>query len=105
MVASGGSQRRSGSLAHIYRDIGAWVLAPAPKERSQPNGWLPSRGGFAISLAAAPAPNSLPLACNALMALKLIHLPESDQPKRVRTLIRHWLLAPVENTQRLLQVR
>ena len=30
------------------------------------------------------------------MALKLIHLPEGEQPKRVRTLIRHWLLVPVE---------
>ena len=36
------------------------------------------------------------LAYNALMALKLIHLPEGEQPKRVRTLIRHWLLVPVE---------
>jgi hypothetical protein len=39
------------------------------------------------------------LAYNALMALKLIHLPESEQPKRVRTLIRHLLLVPVEITR------
>ena len=36
------------------------------------------------------------LAYNVLQALKLIHLPESEQPKRVRTLIRHLLLLPVE---------
>jgi len=36
------------------------------------------------------------LAYNALQALKLIHLPPSEQPKRVRTLIRHLLLLPVE---------
>ena len=39
------------------------------------------------------------LAYNALMALKLLHLPESEQPKRVRTLIRHLLLVPVEITR------
>jgi hypothetical protein len=36
------------------------------------------------------------LAYNVLQALKLIHLPESEQPKRVRTLIRHLLFLPVE---------
>lgn len=36
------------------------------------------------------------LAYNLLQALKLIHLPESEQPKRVRTLIHHLLLMPVE---------
>lgn len=35
-------------------------------------------------------------AYNVLQALKLIHLPVSEQPKRVRTLIRHLLLLPVE---------
>jgi hypothetical protein len=35
------------------------------------------------------------LACNALMALKLIPLPESEQPKRVRTLIRLSFLGQV----------
>ena len=39
------------------------------------------------------------LAYNALMALKLIPLPESEQPKRVRTLIRHLLWVPVEITR------
>jgi hypothetical protein len=36
------------------------------------------------------------LAYNVLQALKLLHLPAEDQPKRVRTLIRHLLLVPVE---------
>jgi hypothetical protein len=36
------------------------------------------------------------LAYNVLQALKLIHLPESEQPKRVGTLIRHLLLLPVQ---------
>jgi hypothetical protein len=36
------------------------------------------------------------LAYNVLQALKLLHLPVEDQPKRVRTLIRHLLLVPVE---------
>jgi hypothetical protein len=36
------------------------------------------------------------LAYNVLQALKLIHLPESEQPKRVGTLIRHLLMLPVE---------
>ena len=36
------------------------------------------------------------LAYNALVALKLMHLPESEQPKRIGTLIRHLLLVPVE---------
>jgi hypothetical protein len=36
------------------------------------------------------------LAYNLLQALKLLHLPAEDQPKRVRTLIRHLLLLPVE---------
>lgn len=35
-------------------------------------------------------------AYNVLQALKLIPLPESEQPKRVRTLIRHLRLLPVE---------
>lgn len=34
------------------------------------------------------------LAYNVLQALKLLHLPASKQPKRVRTLIRHLLLVP-----------
>jgi len=45
------------------------------------------------------------LAYNALMALKLIHLPESEQPKRVRTLIRHLLLVPVELTRHARQIK
>ena len=36
------------------------------------------------------------LAYNLLQALKLLHLPEAEQPKRVRTLIRHLLLLPVQ---------
>ncbi len=36
------------------------------------------------------------LAYNALMALKLIYLPEAEQPKRIKTLLRHLLLVPVE---------
>jgi len=36
------------------------------------------------------------LAYNFLQAMKLIYLPEEEQPKRVRTLIRHLLLLPVE---------
>jgi hypothetical protein len=45
------------------------------------------------------------LAYNALLALKLIHLPESEQPKRVRTLIRHLLLVPVEITRHARQIK
>jgi hypothetical protein len=45
------------------------------------------------------------LAYNALLALKLIHLPESEQPKRVRTLIRHLLLVPVELTRHARQLK
>ena len=33
---------------------------------------------------------------NAFMALKLIYLPEEDQPKRIKTIRRHLLLIPVE---------
>lgn len=36
------------------------------------------------------------LAYNTLVALKLLYLPESEQPKRARTLVRHLLLLPVE---------
>jgi hypothetical protein len=36
------------------------------------------------------------LAYNGLMALKLLHMPPEDQPKRIGTLIRHLLLVPVE---------
>ena len=36
------------------------------------------------------------LAYNVLQALKLLYLPAEEQPKRVRTLIRHLLLVPVE---------
>jgi len=36
------------------------------------------------------------LCYNAFVALRLIHLPVEDQPKRIRTLIRHLLLIPVE---------
>jgi hypothetical protein len=36
------------------------------------------------------------IAYNALQALKLIHLPEAEAPRRVRTLIRHLLLIPVQ---------
>lgn len=36
------------------------------------------------------------LAWNVLQALKLLHLPESEAPKRMRTLLRHLLLIPVE---------
>lgn len=36
------------------------------------------------------------LAWNFLQALKLLHLPESEAPKRMRTLLRHLLLIPVE---------
>jgi len=36
------------------------------------------------------------LAYNILQGLKLIHLPDPEQSKRVRTLIRHLLLLPVE---------
>jgi len=36
------------------------------------------------------------LAWNLLQALKLLHLPESEAPKRMRTLLRHLLLIPVE---------
>lgn len=36
------------------------------------------------------------LAYNALIALKLIYLPEAEQPKRIKTLLRHLLLVPVE---------
>jgi hypothetical protein len=36
------------------------------------------------------------LAYNTLQALKLIHLPASEAPRRVRTLIRHLLLVPVQ---------
>jgi hypothetical protein len=45
------------------------------------------------------------LAYNALMALKLIHLPENQQPKRVRTLIRHLLMIPVELTRHARQIK
>lgn len=45
------------------------------------------------------------LAYNVLMALKLIHLPESEQPKRVRTLIRHLLLVPVELIRHARQIK
>ena len=31
-----------------------------------------------------------------MQALKLLHLPEEASPKRMRTLIRHLLLIPVE---------
>jgi hypothetical protein len=36
------------------------------------------------------------LAWNLLQALKLLHLPERESPKRMRTLLRHLLLIPVE---------
>ena len=36
------------------------------------------------------------LGWNLLQALKLLHLPESEAPKRLRTLVRHLLLMPVE---------
>ena len=36
------------------------------------------------------------LAWNLLQALKLLHLPEAEAPKRMRTLLRHLLLIPVE---------
>jgi hypothetical protein len=36
------------------------------------------------------------LAWNLLQALKLLHLPPSEAPKRMRTLLRHLLLIPVE---------
>jgi hypothetical protein len=36
------------------------------------------------------------LAWNLLQALKLLHLPASEAPKRMRTLLRHLLLIPVE---------
>jgi hypothetical protein len=36
------------------------------------------------------------LAWNTLQALKLLHLPETQAPKRMRTLLRHLLLIPVE---------
>jgi hypothetical protein len=45
------------------------------------------------------------LAYNALMALKLIHLQENEQPKRVRTLIRHLLMIPVELTRHARQIK
>jgi len=45
------------------------------------------------------------LAYNALMALKLIHLADHEQPKRVRTLIRHLLLVPVELTPHAWQIK
>jgi hypothetical protein len=35
-------------------------------------------------------------AWNLMQALKLLHLPEAEAPKRLRTLIRHLLLIPVE---------
>jgi hypothetical protein len=35
-------------------------------------------------------------AWNLMAALKLLHLPEAEAPKRLRTLIRHLLLIPVE---------
>ena len=36
------------------------------------------------------------LAWNLLQALKLLHLPREEAPKRMRTLLRHLLLIPVE---------
>ena len=36
------------------------------------------------------------LAFDLLQALKLLYLPEDDQPKRVRTLLQHLLLMPIE---------
>ncbi|MCU0772631.1 MAG: transposase [Verrucomicrobia bacterium] len=36
------------------------------------------------------------LAWNVMQALKLLHLPEGEAPKRMRTLLRHLLLIPVE---------
>lgn len=36
------------------------------------------------------------LGWNLLQALKLLHLPEGEAPKRLRTLVRHLLLVPVE---------
>jgi hypothetical protein len=36
------------------------------------------------------------LAWNVLQALKLLHLPETEAPKRMRTLLPHLLLFPVE---------
>ncbi len=36
------------------------------------------------------------LAYNTLTAIKLLHLPESEQAKRVGTLIRHLLVLPVQ---------
>ena len=36
------------------------------------------------------------LAWNLLQALKLLHLPVEEAPKRMRTLLRHLLLIPVE---------
>ena len=39
------------------------------------------------------------------MALKLIPLPESEPPKRVRTLIRHLLWVPVELTRHARQIK
>ena len=36
------------------------------------------------------------LVYNAYVALRLIHLPEGEQPRRIRTLMRHLLLIPVE---------
>jgi hypothetical protein len=35
-------------------------------------------------------------AWNLLRAIKLLHLPEGEAPKRLRTLVRHLLLVPVE---------
>jgi hypothetical protein len=35
-------------------------------------------------------------AWNLMQALKLLHLPEEASPKRMRTVIRHLLLIPVE---------
>jgi hypothetical protein len=45
------------------------------------------------------------LAYNALTALKLIYLPEEHQPKRMRTLIRHLLMIPVELTRHARQIK
>jgi hypothetical protein len=45
------------------------------------------------------------LGWNLLQALKLLHLPESEAPKRLRTLVRHLLLMPVELKRHARQVK
>ncbi len=45
------------------------------------------------------------LAYDVLQALKLLYLPESEVPKRVRTLIHHLLLIPVEIGRHARQIK